>query len=224
MPIFEKGDKRLYFAHIPKTAGTTVYYAFARAGWRIGKIRQSDNPNSTYQLMKAEFGSELFIDDLDQDNYKFPVQHVPYKEWKKFGALDESFAILRDPLDKFMSELKYRYKIKGVREEQNFEAFAQDTLNKIKRRPWILYRGFAGHLLPQHYFIASDTKLFLIESDWLIDLANHFELEIELDDLRKNISDKKWQVELNSTEKLLLRFFYFKDYNIIKHVKETSRV
>lgn len=182
MPVFEKGDRRIYFAHIPKSAGTTVYYAFVKAGWRIGKIRQSEDSKSTYQLMKAEFGSEVFIDDLDQYNHKFPVQHVPYKEWQKFRVFDETFAILSDALDKFMSELKYRYKINADREEQNFEASAQDTLMQIKRRPWILYRGFAGHLLPQHNFIASDTKLFLMEGEWLIDLSNHFGLQIELDD------------------------------------------
>lgn len=221
MPIFEKNKRRIYFAHIPKTAGTTVYYAFAHAGWRIGNIRKSDNPKSTYQMMKAEFGSDIFIDDFNECSHIFPLQHVPHRIWKKFGSFDESFAILRDPLERFKSELKYRYKIKSA--NQDFEVFAQAQINQIKRRPWIFYRGFAGHLLPQHYFLASETKLFLMESDWIEEIAIHFDLKIEFNDLRKNTSDEKLDINLKATEKLLLRFIYYKDYKLIKDVKKARR-
>jgi hypothetical protein len=52
MPIFKKNNKTIYFAHIPKTAGTSVYSLFVESGWKIGNIRRSENPNSSFQKLK----------------------------------------------------------------------------------------------------------------------------------------------------------------------------
>ena len=221
MPIFEKNNKRVYFAHIPKTAGTTVYHAFVQSGWKIGNIRHSSNPNSSYQKLKTKFGPSIFLENTNSKNTLFPIQHVPYKTWKDFGNFDESFAILRNPLERFYSELKYRYKIENEDIKQEFDAFTAKTIRQIKQRPWIIYRGYAGHLIPQHYFISANTFLFYLKGDWLTELSSRYDLDFDINKIRKNQSNVKLEVELDKYSIMLLRLLYYRDYNLIKkHFKE----
>ena len=52
MPIFIKRNRLIYFAHIPKTAGTSIYHSFASSGWSIFNVTAYKSPTSTYSSLK----------------------------------------------------------------------------------------------------------------------------------------------------------------------------
>ena len=57
MPILEKHGQRVLFAHIPKTAGTSIYLAFAAAGWRI--LNLSENPEPSDEEIRIGLSGNL---------------------------------------------------------------------------------------------------------------------------------------------------------------------
>ena len=212
MPILKKNNKTIYFAHIPKTAGTSVYSLFVELGWKIGNIRRSENPNSSFQKLKSEFGNNIFLDNIHTLNFPHPIQHATYKTWKKWGPFDESFSILRDPIERFKSELKYQYQIKDGNSEIDFKSFVEKKIMLLSVRPWFFYRGSAGHLIPQHYFIGEKTILFDYDGDWLNNLSKRYDLHARTEEIRKNVSNSQLQVEINYTTIKILKLFYYRDY------------
>jgi hypothetical protein len=138
MPLLiEPGERKLLFIHIPKTAGTSVK----------SKIKRSVNIAFNF-----EFKNEL----------PCPPQHFHYELLQRLGITEltnESFAIVRDPLARFISEYSYRKKVdRKFRyiDLLTFSFFIQKSFAKNKYL-------FSNHMRPQIEFLGPKTRIFKVE-------------------------------------------------------------
>ena len=115
MPIFtKKNHEPIFFAHIPKTGGSSVEAMFSQAGYHNGKC-----------------GSKGFLN-----------QHAVaalYTTWDDLPI--KKFVIIREPIARFISELNFK-SIRGAQADQTakrwFEEYKKNpTINDNHLRPQV---------------------------------------------------------------------------------------
>lgn len=174
MPIFEKNGRRVYFAHIPKTAGTSIYLAFAASGWSIYNLEQG----KTAKALKNKFGITHIGKHGKRLLYPHPIQHAPKFIWKTWGPFSESFCVVRHPEERLKSALKHYFQ--GTEQKISFDDFTLKTLQKLQyplRRSFASWKMLHGHLIPQTYFAAKDTSIHYFERDWKSEISEKFNLK-----------------------------------------------
>ena len=97
MPLFKFKEQKLLFIHIPKTAGTSIEYFF---------LNKFNVDNKNILLTK-----KIFL----HKEYKFESsgQHLKFNEIKAIIDVDnyEIFTVVRNPYDRFVSEMEYQLQI-----------------------------------------------------------------------------------------------------------------
>lgn len=150
MPLLTYSGKTLYYAHCPKAGGTSVeeflsQYAplsfhdrrwFKR--WTTGQVAKTDIPNSP--------------------------QHLT---WRDFQALhkadpDEVFAVVRDPMDRIISEFyfqcKHRPAIRWIA-RFGFSVWLRAMLRAQRSNAYLA----DNHIRPQTEFAPSHAAIFYLE-------------------------------------------------------------
>jgi hypothetical protein len=118
-------EEELAFLHIPKNAGSSVFRVFGRL-----RIRDTNFTNSEYS---------------DCNN-----RHVPPQYWKPSNPFvgKKVFCIIRDPVDKAISEFKMR---------QAGSLNESDIIQRLEG--WLMSRqgwgrgGIDCHMVPQHSYV-----------------------------------------------------------------------
>lgn len=218
MPIFEKDGKRIYFAHVPKAGGTSIYCAFAQSGWRIYNITKRDAPHTAFQILTSQYE----VGDIAQSGrtwrYPYSLQHSPRAIWRTWGPFDESFAIIRDPLTRFTSSLAYHYRYNpGLQASYgSCQALLDSVLDQISRRRFAKYKLLDGHLIPQRHLVSRRSVLFGFESDW----AGAIEKRYGLGDgtIAMVNAGEKQRPDLRPEQKSQLQFIYRKDIRLHRRV------
>ena len=175
MPIFEKDGREILFAHIPKTGGTSIYLAFAAAGWRVINLQPREDPQSAFHALREQFG----VDRIEQRGLRIrrlgPVQHMPSAVWRLWGPFEESFAIVRHPVARLESAIAYHHRLQRISEPlPDFAARVLSSAQKKILGPW---RTLGGHLIPQNRFVLKDTRIFHFEEDWVQALCDRYGLD-----------------------------------------------
>jgi hypothetical protein len=106
-----------------------------------------------------------------------PIQHAPRSVWKRWGEFDEIFTIVRDPMTRIESALRYNFKYASA--NMHFEEFCRERIRRASIRPWGHWSILGGHMIPQHYFVAKDTEIFKFESDWKRQICSRFDLDLD---------------------------------------------
>ncbi|PWE18732.1 hypothetical protein DDZ18_03830 [Marinicauda salina] len=145
MPVFEKNGRRLLYIHIPKTGGTTVEETLLanghrmsyRRGGRYGPLTLEDRERGcSPQHMHAALLEETF----DPENF------------------DEIFALVRHPVDRFVSQ--YKFLLAAGRKVPDFHTWMEGVPERLRRDPFV----YDNHLRPQHEFIwTSRCRVFRLE-------------------------------------------------------------
>ena len=195
MPLFTKEDKSIFFIHIPKAAGTYVENIFLSNGWKIG----------------------FFFNDHVQTMPKDPCtpQHFDYLKLKKYINIDDipNFAICRNPINRFKSEMNMFYDYLS----NNLENNANKILDIYEKDPYVM----DNHIRPQNEFIAKNTKIFYFEKDLsnIVNMINdNFDLNLSGDDIKKFIvlnektKIKTKDIVFSKELEKRLREFYKKDF------------
>lgn len=172
MPIFEKSEKRIYFAHIPKTGGTSIYSAFVEAGWVVKNLYESPDPRSTFATLKARYGVNHISQEGRMFRYPHSPQHAPHIIWRTWGPFEASFAITRNPMTRLLSSLRWHHRMR--RRKPDFQEHAKTLLRAAQSRPWKPFTLLDGHLIPQHYFVGPTTEIFHFEGNWSQQLSSRF--------------------------------------------------
>ena len=129
-------DEYLKFIHIPKTAGTTIENISKKNGIKWGKF---DNENLN---PKGSYSCSSFWHD--------PNRYVSKK------SRDETFCVIRDPVQRLISEYKYMYPY----DKQKLNK--EDYFTATKLNAWISYvvekklyitGGNDCHLIPQTNYV-----------------------------------------------------------------------
>ena len=167
--------RRVYYAHIPKCAGTSLYIAFLRAGWQIENVnlhpKMGLGPKVYEEFGISQFQRRGSVETLG----KRSIQHAPFNVWRLWGQFDESFAIVRNPRDRYLSALKFQY-MGRTRGKADFEEFRAKTLSVLQRGWRARRRHFDGHFAPQTDFLGPATQTYRFESDFVEKLAGQYGL------------------------------------------------
>jgi hypothetical protein len=152
MPIFERQGMRLLFIHIPKCGGSSIETAFKQMGftmqWFAGKGPfQWGCPPQHYHAELIQ--RRLAADGIDR--------------------LDGVFAVVRNPIDRMVSEYNFRMQnLLRLAERQGkaaprlpgLDGFIATAAAKWRADPLAL----DNHMRPQHEFLLPGCRVFRFES------------------------------------------------------------
>ncbi len=111
MPLARLGGQVLFFAHVPKTGGTSIE-AYLRAQ-----------------------GAALALHGAGEGWSRVPLQHLHRAAWEEIvapGAWDAGFVVLRDPLARLISE--FRMRVEPMRPKLRPAGLARMALNRAAGR------------------------------------------------------------------------------------------
>lgn len=146
MPVLRISDKLVYYAHVPKCAGTSVE-----------------------AYLEARFGQLAF---LDRRQFSWPKktlwsvtspQHIDVTSLERLfpsGFFDNSFAVVRHPVSRISSAFAYnRDTIGRIFKPISFDMWLWRLEYKLK----IDHHFFDNHFLPQADLIPEGTAVFRLE-------------------------------------------------------------
>ena len=135
MPLLTYQEKSLFFIHIPKTGGASLYLA-----------------NLQHQGVSTEFINTSTCFPCTPQHYHIELLERYHPEYKNQGA----FTILRNPWARLCSEYVWQKKDSNFTE---FENWIDVALGCYASDPYIL----DNHIRPQYHFINDYVKVFLHE-------------------------------------------------------------
>ena len=161
MPLLEAGPRRIFFAHIPKTGGTSVEAYMATKG-RLSMTSPDERPAPGEPVTAQHYHRDLYLPKLADT----PV--------------DAFFAILRDPVDRMVSEYRFRLrrraglhaldpriwfgrwpvKLAGRHRHMSFAEWAEAAFAACAADPCVN----DNHIRPQSDFICEGMTLFTFEN------------------------------------------------------------
>lgn len=143
MPIVRVASKLVYFAHVPKCAGSAV---------------------SNY--MAKRFGPVAFLDEnyegIDDPWSKTSPQHITAREFYRLFPVeffDELFCVVRHPVSRLISEHGYLQRNNRVSKSQRFSDWIITLPNLYGRDQ----RIFDNHLQPMSEIVPVGATVFRLE-------------------------------------------------------------
>ena len=194
MPLARLGQALVFFAHIPKTGGTSVEaYLQAKGRMALHHSRSGDWLGVSPQHMHAAVQRALFPD----------------------GFCDHAFTVLRDPVARLQSE--YRYRI-GHAENRGvaiapFDDWVRVVFRRFRKNPSML----DNHIRPQAEFVTPGMRLFRLEDgldavfDWIDTLGG--DPAPAPREHRKDLS--RIEVSMRPETEARIRAFYAGDYQLL---------
>ena len=195
MPLYmPRGGPRILFAHVPKTAGSSVRTYLVK---RFGRPSLSDNsildPHHTYRQRgfvnrPAHFSAEDLLEFTPPD-------------------LDLTFAIVRDPLKRILSEYGFQQN-QSLLSKQPFSTWLRTVLKAAEKDR----RLFHNHIRPQTEMIPEGAEIFRLE-DGLDQLEKRLDevcgggVDYGIEHINKSKAAKDKTVVRQQDVELVLRFF-----------------
>jgi len=148
MPLFTKHGKTILFIHVPKTGGSSVTLFFQRNGFAIDWFRSAWFDAANRESSPQHRHREEIVAGLRKDAV----------------ACEYSFAIVRDPLDRLLSE--YFHQCRGEDElsrrltAEGFAVWVERVFEMNGDNPVL----FDNHIRPQMDFLLDDTVIFRFEN------------------------------------------------------------
>lgn len=187
LPVFRSKSNLIYFAHIPKTGGSSVENTLKK----IPGIRMS------FHCPKQD---------------KFSIvspQHIEYDSFSKAfpdDFFDWQFTIVRNPYDRIVSEYNMK-KEEGV----SFAAFVRAVLKRYK----VYSFTRDNHIRPQSDFLSPNMEVYKLEDGLQIPISTackklNISFDFELRHDRKSKSLKPYKLTNSLQEKIVNH--YKKDF------------
>jgi len=144
MPFFKTDNKLINFYHIPKCAGTTIENSIIKSGLKLSFL---DNNFNRYSWTKSS------------------PQHIIYSEQKKLfdeDFFDYEFAIVRNPVDRFISA--YNHHRRKIGRFSRLDNFLKNLHTNVQRKNDYFGTEFDNHFVPASRFISPKTDIFYLEN------------------------------------------------------------
>ncbi len=221
MPLARINNRLLHLVHIPKTGGASI---------------------TDYMRKKGEVAlysrEQLTWAQSTPQHLEFDVSRTLLPE----GFADASFAIVRDPLARLLSEYRYRATrhsnqntapwhltaSEGMKIEldwnEEFQGTFDEWVSLVFDRCMEVPHVCDNHIRPQTDFIGPNMKIFIFERGlqkvyrWIDKFTDTCEILTPLD---WNES-RKFDVEISSKTKAKIGKFYESDYSFISTLKNMS--
>jgi hypothetical protein len=208
MPIVSNNNIICHFAHIPKCAGSSIEHYFENHGIKLAFLDRTFDANS------------------ESWNISSP-QHIDgYSLSKLFPAdfFNLGFAIVRDPVTRFISAFKHHIFQKKIPNDQNISLFIKNELPNLTNEIGV----FDNHFLPQSKFLipGMSYQIFKLENGILN--VKHFIdrnllgfdssekiLHYNADRSKNIIKSNQLEIDLIALD--ILKELYNEDYSILKY-------
>ena len=200
MPIIKTDKKLILYCHIPKCGGTTVTNYLRSAGYPIGFV------NTSFKREKTKWS-------------KTSPQHIDMKSLETLNIMnliDESFAVVRHPTERFVSAFQYNKK--------NGQIPFWMTLNQFLKRlgnandKW--HFKLDNHFRPMSQFVNDETHIVKLEAGdhAIISLLNKItETKTQLDPL--DHANSKQEIPVKKT----FSRAYFKRLTTVNNFSELTK-
>lgn len=178
MPLCRAVGKLIYYAHVPKTAGTTIEHYLAS---RFGKLA----------LLDPQFGQLSEVERWSQTS----PQHMPEDTRARLlpdNFIDVSFATVRHPATRLRSVFLFQREIaKTISEGTGFSAWLETIPLTAKTDP----HAYDGHTRTMCATVPPEAHVFQIEQgldqivSWLDKLTDTLDAETQM--IPRNVLNKR---------------------------------
>ncbi len=144
MPLFRHDGDIYFFAHVPKSGGSTIEHGLQDAGL-------------TLSFLDADWRGP----DVPDWNRSSP-QHVPRDVLARLfapGFFDHSFACMRDPVDRFLSAFNFNRNLDHIPHRQSLRRF----LDRLESSGNHFENRFDNHFLPADRLVPEGCTVFHLE-------------------------------------------------------------
>jgi len=195
MPLIVANGRRIFFAHVPKTGGSSVEeYLVRRFG---GPLSMRDVTHRAGDRKRGLIALSTHFTARDLDDV------LPHDT-------DHCFAVVRDPLTRMQSQYRFQAGISKTR------AFSFSTWLRIMFAACeIDPRVYQNHIRPQGELVREGSAVFRLEdhfSDmipWLDEVTNTSAPDLEVRHLLKR---EREPIEMSREDVALIAGFYRSDY------------
>lgn len=200
MPIYKSNGKLIYFAHIPKCAGTSVEnYLEARLG-------------------KAAFLDRRFLAGGERWSKTSP-QHIDAESLGRLfpsGFFDAIFAVVRHPADRLLSAFHFQRDVeKTIKLDAVFSSWLVELQDKLQGKSF----SFDNHFRQQSEFIPEKCRVFRLE-DGFKDVVKYLDevlgdqgSQLEIGNFKSNVGGRKGaRLGLTASDHEFIESMYRQDY------------
>jgi len=208
MAVFtNKNGARVLFVHIPKTGGSSVKKYMRESGWTEAEIAPKSYENIRHGR-GVQYG------------------HATWEVHEKWGHFDYRFTVVRDPVDRFKSEIFHMWSDAQTKKviRDLFGGYPcwlitdnvlQEFINKVKKDPQI----FGNHIRPQSDFLKPDSSVNVFRfpesiTEVPITLNAIFGTPLvgnSVDHLKRG-GPLKFKPSFTKTQKHIIKDYYKEDY------------
>jgi hypothetical protein len=144
MPFIKINDKKIFFCHIPKCGGTSIYTMLKSKGYTLSFV--NGNWKSTSNQWSKTSPQHIIVNDLEVLNID--------------NLIDISFALVRNPIERFVSAFTHN-KIGGtIPFYKSMYSFLRDLQDADDQ----FHYKFDNHFRSSTDFIFDDTFVFKLEN------------------------------------------------------------
>lgn len=213
MPLYRIGNKIVLFVHIPKTGGSTIEAWLNELG-----PRALISPRAYEGLLVTpqHFHANLLEKIVPQDFY------------------DDSFCIVRDPIERLMSEYRWRKKPRekrfrlrrdreeGVDQSRDFARWVRKQIKQTRKHPLTA----DNHIRPQSDFLGlAKSRVYRFEDGFeaiMSDLAKQWNVPAPEYIPHEN-STQKLPMHLDDKTRKLIDHFYAEDFKLLGYPRAADR-
>ena len=209
---------KIIFIHIPKCAGQSIENIFLID---LGLNWQQRHPLLLRPRKGKEKGPERLAHLYAEEYFKFG--YIPKEKFDKFFK----FSIIRNPVDRILSEINYQRIPKKNSNNINGIESVEEYISKVIKLN--KFSDLQRHISPQVKFLHdSETNKLLVDKVILFDELNHEvpkilqkKLKVFLEVPKINSSKNKLWVkeELTPRDISFLYDFYESDFKFLKNLK-----
>lgn len=194
MPLAHCNSRAIFFAHVPKTGGSSVEDYLIR---RFGALSLIDR-----NKRRGVRGTGLIV----------PATHLAAIDLAELLPLDLawSFAVVREPLARLMSEYRYQSGVSRM-SRLGFSTWARTMLHAARAEP----RVYENHIRPQADLVPEGAEIFRLEDGFEALVARLDEVtgtsapELSVGHLNPR---PKEEIRLSREDAALVGAFYAADY------------
>lgn len=208
MPLFRIAGKTVLFIHVPKTGGTSVENA-------LSKLAPMSMHSRGRKENRLRMGGE-------RQGRGIPLQHLhaaPLAALLDPALVDYAFLIVRNPVDRLISEYRHSRELGRPETLFGFSAWLRFSLAVARQVP-----GFRNnHFRPQSDFACFGAKIFRFEDGLAASVKQvAADLGVEVPPLSHDRPSQKFEVAVRDGDRSLIRQWYKTDFEMFGYSPEAS--
>jgi hypothetical protein len=237
MPAFKKNDTFGYYSHIPKVGGTSITKYMQDNGFKLWLQGNCGTEEEFQPLVRNRPWSKGWVPPDNSPCNRHHWHAALANTYIKLEDIEFKFAVLRDPVERMVSEYQYRKKkyinpIHAYEWFQNEQAAARGAENVLETATdfsvWLnnnyecytLYNYvWDNHFRPQSEFVPKGAKTFKFR-EWSL-LQEYIRQAFDVQSKFPHINGSgTLNVTPTKEDRALIEKWYKEDYELIESIEK----